>query len=266
MNKASILFLAFIFISPIAAADSFYGRSSTAADNKSDNRSFYGGKEGKGYYQYAEPEAEAAPDNNTKSKRPVIPPDEVLYEMPAEEFQALYTATLNYALTKRNLDTYRDYARMIHMVNVRAKEFTSLHVLYAQLNPVEDENQFRGKTTRRLIDIQKSETLKAYSDRYGLIYFFSPQCPYCQKFKPLLDEFIEQYGFEVEYVDVTLEPELSEAFGITATPTVKMVTPKDDILSINNGMITLEDFETRIYRYIRYLEGITDELNFNKSM
>jgi conjugal transfer pilus assembly protein TraF len=241
----------------------------SAAAQAADNNSFYGGREGKGYYQYVKPNpsqdnttAVAAEEKVEGYKRPFVPTDEVLYKMPAEEFQKLYTATLNYALTERNLDTYTDYARLIHMVNIRAREFASLQVLYAQLHPRENENRFRGSATRIQLNKEKKKTLESYKDSYSLIYFYSPYCPYCQRFAPLLNSFIKQYDWQVEYIDISSEPEMAAAFGVTVTPTVKLVTPKEDILSINNGMVNLEDFENRIYRYIRYIEGITDDTSF----
>jgi thiol-disulfide isomerase/thioredoxin len=254
MNKINfylLIFLAFTLAFPAVAAD------------------FYTGKEGTGYYQYAKP---GLPDNLTEYtvtseyKRPFVPADEVLYTMPAEEFQKLYTSTLNHALTERNLDTYGDYARMIHMVNVRSKEFASLQVLYAQLHPPQNSNKLQGGTTRTEINRDKVKTLETYRDKYSLIYFYSPYCTFCQKFEPTIQNFINKYGWDVERVDIFNEPELGEAFEIAVTPTVKLVTPNEDILPISNGLISLADLEDRLYRYVRYLEGITVDLDFAESM
>jgi thiol-disulfide isomerase/thioredoxin len=237
-----------------------------------DNGSFYSGPEGKGYYQYAKPDpAVEIPDNLSviedipDYKRPFVPPDEVLYKMPAEQFQELYTKTLNYALTERNLNTYGDYARMIHMVNVRAKEFASLQMLYAQLHPRADENEFTGSMTRIQINKEKVKVLSEVRDKYSLLYFYSPICPFCSKFEPLLKKFERDHGWEIEYVDIYNNPELGGYFEITATPTVKLVTPNENILPVNNGFVTLEEFEDRLYRFVRYLEGYTDDLTFSKS-
>jgi thiol-disulfide isomerase/thioredoxin len=237
-----------------------------------DNGSFYSNSQGKGYYQYYTPPPETQQDNETLDDfedsyaRPFVPADEVLYKMPAEEFQKLYTATLNYALTERNLDTYGDYARMIHMVNVRAKEFASLQVLYAQLNPRENENKFQGRSTRLAVNREKKKTLETYKDKYSLIYFYSPYCQFCRQFEPTLRNFIDKYGWEVERLDIYNEPEMGVAFGVTVTPTLKLVTLNEDVLSLSNGVITLAELEDRLYRYIRYLEGLTDNTSFIESM
>ena len=47
-----------------------------------------------------------------------------------------------------------------------------------------------------------SQTLSNMSDNYGLFYFYRSDCPYCQRFSPVLRGFADQFGVEVRAISV----------------------------------------------------------------
>ncbi|MDR0453837.1 MAG: conjugal transfer protein TraF [Deferribacteraceae bacterium] len=220
---------------------------------------FYSVQKGKGYYQYQK----FLQDNASKKyPRPEVPDNATLMSMPTQDFQKLVTETLSYALTERNLDTYADYARIQQHAFKRAEEFGSLHVLYGQLNPPADENEYN----RVLHDKERNQaiatTLKANKSEYGLIYFYSTTCAYCVQQTPLIQMFQERYGWEIEAVDINEKPNVAASFQVEITPTIKMVDRNRNVFPISNGVITLPDMEERAYRYIRYSRGETTDTTF----
>ncbi len=47
-----------------------------------------------------------------------------------------------------------------------------------------------------------SQSLSNMSDSYGLFYFYRSDCPYCQRFSPVLRGFADRFGVEVRAVSV----------------------------------------------------------------
>lgn len=52
-----------------------------------------------------------------------------------------------------------------------------------------------------------------------LVEFYSPNCPYCRKFAPVLDEFENEYDAQVYAVNVDEEQELARYYNIGSVPT-----------------------------------------------
>ena len=46
------------------------------------------------------------------------------------------------------------------------------------------------------------QDLADLSDQYGLFYFYRSDCPYCQRFSPVLRAFADRYGVEVRAISV----------------------------------------------------------------
>lgn len=57
---------------------------------------------------------------------------------------------------------------------------------------------------------QKELALQNLSHTKGIVYFFKSDCPYCQRFSPILKNFSEKYGFTV--IPVSLDGMGSEIF------------------------------------------------------
>jgi conjugal transfer pilus assembly protein TraF len=47
---------------------------------------------------------------------------------------------------------------------------------------------------------QLTEKIKALNKNYGLFFFFSGRCKYCHEFAPIVKQFAEEYGFEIQAV------------------------------------------------------------------
>jgi len=56
----------------------------------------------------------------------------------------------------------------------------------------------------------KADQLKVISDTKGIVYFFRSDCPYCNRFSPILKKFSDEYGFTI--IPVSLDGKGSESF------------------------------------------------------
>lgn len=67
------------------------------------------------------------------------------------------------------------------------------------------------------------------SGKQALLYFYSEECPYCQKQGPIVDELETEYGKSVAFVRVNLESDvqMTKEFGVTAVPTMVLSYGKD---------------------------------------
>jgi thioredoxin-like negative regulator of GroEL len=68
-------------------------------------------------------------------------------------------------------------------------------------------------------DVVKSETLV-------VVFFWSPTCPYCVALKPILEETSREYVGKLKFVSLNVSvagnQDLSEAYGVMSTPTLKI--------------------------------------------
>ena len=80
-------------------------------------------------------------------------------------------------------------------------------------------------------------TLHQLSKRWGLLFFYSPKCPHCHKFAPILRRFVDEYGFELlalspdgsslpQMPDTKQDNGLLEKFGVTSLPQVIVMDAK----------------------------------------
>lgn len=115
-------------------------------------------------------------------------------------------------------------------------------------------NVFAVKEKRAELQEQKQQAIKQFAGQVTLVFFFSPDCRYSQNFTPVLKNFVETYGFEIEAVsnDGSQHPmfktvdakELLSTLGITAFPTV-IAVGKDTAHAIEfvRGFRTLDELE-----------------------
>lgn len=69
------------------------------------------------------------------------------------------------------------------------------------------------------------------SDRLIVVKYASPTCGPCHTLKPILSKVIDEFEGQIHYVeiDITEDPEIAEAAGITGTPTVQFFKNKEKV-------------------------------------
>lgn len=61
----------------------------------------------------------------------------------------------------------------------------------------------------------------------GVLFFYSPTCAPCHAMWPHVEALAEERG-DVRFIDVSVHPEIAQAFGVMATPTTIVV--RDDLV------------------------------------
>ena len=250
------------------------GRPALADDN---DVNFY--KEKKtGWWWYQDPKPEIKNKEEEKfNLKPVkiMPsitgiPDETLWNLHPDQFQELLLELQKKAVQNPTESTMADYTRMLDMARRKSVVFANASVLYVQQHPEYDVAAADPITTPGRVATTK-QTAQDIEDKinwaagnYGIIYFYSPECQYCEAQTPILKYFVEKYKWEIQPYDTKTDSKVAEAFNVTVTPTILIVGRKNgEYLIVSSGVISLPDMEERIYRGIRLLEGETSVENYS---
>ena len=250
------------------------GRPALADDN---DVNFY--KEKKtGWWWYQDPKPEIKNKEEDKfNLKPVkiMPsitgiPDETLWNLHPDQFQELLLELQKKAVQNPTESTMADYTRMLDMARRKSVIFANASVLYVQQHPEYDVAAADPITTPGRVATTK-QTAQDIEDKinwaagnYGIIYFFSPECQYCEAQTPILKYFVDKYKWEIQPYDTKTDSKVAEAFNVTVTPTILIVGRKiGEYLIVSSGVISLPDMEERIYRGIRLLEGETSVENYS---
>jgi conjugal transfer pilus assembly protein TraF len=250
------------------------GRPALADDN---DVNFY--KEKKtGWWWYQDPKPEMKNKEEEKfNLKPVkiMPsivniPDETLWNLHPDQFQELLLELQKKAVQNPTESTMADYTRMLDMARRKSVIFANASVLYVQQHPEYDVAAADPITTPGRVATTK-QTAQDIEDKinwaagnYGIIYFYSPDCQYCEAQTPILKYFVDKYKWEIQPYDTKTDSKVAEAFNVTVTPTILIVGRKNgEYLIVSSGVISLPDMEERIYRGIRLLEGETSVENYS---
>ena len=115
-------------------------------------------------------------------------------------------------------------------------------------------------------------------DKFGLIYFFSSKCKFCEMQSPLVEKLHRDYGIPLRGVSIdgglipydfpqVVNPELAKELGISQVPTIVMVIEREgkaefEFLAL--GFTPLDQIKTNIIRILIY-KGLINpsDLNLN---
>jgi conjugal transfer pilus assembly protein TraF len=250
------------------------GRPALADDN---DVNFY--KEKKtGWWWYQDPKPEIKNKEEEKfNLKPVkiVPsitgiPDETLWNLHPDQFQELLLELQKKAVQNPMESTMADYTRMLDMARRKSVVFANASMLFVQQHPEYDVAAADPITTPGKVATIK-QTAQDIEDKinwaagnYGIIYFYSPECQYCEAQTPILKYFVEKYKWEIQPYETKTDSKVAEAFNVTVTPTILIVGRKNgEYLIVSSGVISLPDMEERIYRGIRLLEGETSVENYS---
>ena len=106
-----------------------------------------------------------------------------------------------------------------------------------------------------------SERIIRAKEDYGLLFFYSPTCEYCEEQEKIMKFFESQNGWEIKRIDFTGERGLAERFGVTIVPTILLIYRESkEAIPVSAGVIAMSEMEDKIYRGVRLLAGeITPE-------
>jgi conjugal transfer pilus assembly protein TraF len=196
--------------------------------------------------------------------------DETLWNLHPDQFQDLLLGLQKKAVQNPTQENLSDYMRMLDMARRKSVIFANANMLYVQQHPQYDVAAADPITTPGRVATTKQtaqeieDKIKWAAGNYGLIYFYSPQCQYCEAQTPILKYFTEKYQWEIMPYDTQKDSQVAATFNVTVTPTILIVGRKNgEYLIVSSGVISLPDMEERIYRGVRLLEGETSVENYS---
>jgi conjugal transfer pilus assembly protein TraF len=105
---------------------------------------------------------------------------------------------------------------------------------------------------------QRNQRIQELSQKYGLFFFFSSDCPYCHQFAPIVKRFAETYDWDVIAISIDggstpefpqAEPDngLAQTWNIRTLPSLYAVNPQtQEAIPIAHGLTSMDEMENRI--------------------
>ncbi len=255
MTPFILTFLAFFVLLPAS-----HGRGedlATSSSGKASSLIFpsYYEEAGRGRHWYkVTPPPPEKPELEPEPAAPSLPvpapltPREVLKKQGEVWEDALARAVLH-----PSADNYLEYLRLTSAIQAQAQQFatgfreaiwSAPEYDYTLVNPVRAE-AISAKNQAALQ--QETADLGTVADRYGLVFFLRGDCPYCQRFAPILKTFTDTHGFSVLPVSLDgkglpefPEPQhnalLASKLQVDVVPTVFLVDPvRNQLLPVSYG-------------------------------
>lgn len=204
---------------------------------------------GRHWYQAVPPPPEEPePVSPPLSVPAPLTPREILQKQGEAWEDALARAVLH-----PSAENYLEYLRLTAAIQAQAQQFatgfrqaiwSAPEYDYTLVNPVRAE---AISAKNQAAFIQETVNLTALADRYGLVFFLRGDCPYCQRFAPILKSFADAHGFSVlpvsldgkglsEFPDPQHNALLASKLQVDVVPTVFLVDPvRDQLLPVSYG-------------------------------
>jgi conjugal transfer pilus assembly protein TraF len=215
------------------------------------------------------------PQEDQKAEEPKYPDlstytMEDLWNMDSETFRKMLQAALDKATYAPTVENVRQYLVLQDIARRKALAFMNTASLIVQTTP--EFNTLKdapvvvpgiSATTKAVLDDIET-TIKGASEDYGLLYFYSPVCPYCKVQDDINKLFINKYNWQIKSIDITQNELAAEQFGVTTTPTLILVYRySDDYLPVVLGAVSLGTMEQNIMKGIKLMRGEVTPENYN---
>ncbi len=234
---------------------------------------FFLDKERGWFWRESQPERKKAELVTPKPSLPnPLPTQESPKPSPPEQ------SPLSAAWFRKNLEHYRDqaiddpspenvaaYYYLQRVMMDKAHRFTDVARQVVMSDPMLDENQrrpiatFAANETNRLAGIASEQVLASLARQAGILFFFRSDCPYCHIQAPLLAVLEKRFGFKVYavsldgkpmpgnlYLDFHTDRGQANFLGVASTPAMFLMKPPDELLSLSQGALSLDDLTGRI--------------------
>ena len=123
--------------------------------------------------------------------------------------------------------------------------------------------QVKQKENSHVINMAISDI----AQNYGIFYFYKSNCPYCERFSPILRTFGDRYKIKVLAISLDgkatkgfnifkSDNGIAEKWGITQVPAIYAVSPlQDEVIPIAFGLISGSELEQRFLLFYENLKG-----------
>lgn len=232
------------------------------------NDGFYS-RHAEGWFWYQDPEPEETPET-VASPIPAAVPDST----PKGDYLEPFTLPW----LKKNLEKYLEiawndpspenvqaYFLLQRFAVDRAQKFSDVAQQVVIGNKLLDETMrrplanFGTKLADSAIVKEINGLLRKISEHAGIFFFFKSDCTYCEAQAPIL-KYVEDLGFHVmavsvdggqlksaQFDDTRRDSGQAQALGVTATPTIFLMTDKMEFEMLAAGAVSFQDLRNRIF-------------------
>ncbi len=220
----------------------------------------------KGYWNY-----EINPNPITKTatieqipKAPLptkLPPTEQLMQMHPDQIQFLVKSWRKHAVYTLQPADVSEALRIQDVARRKASAYAAVVGLVNQQNPnltLADEIPITNAGKQSQYNQRKLATnnyIEKYKNNYGLLYFTSQTCEYCRVQDSVLQQFLNQFDYQIKSVELERQPLLAAKFNVQQTPTIIIANQRTKKwIPVTFGATSLPKFKENVYRGIRYIQ------------
>ncbi len=219
----------------------------------------------KGWYWYKEEEPPKEEGDEKEEKKKNVS----LSSLSVDELKKVLEERLKLAIDDPTPDNVLAYIKAKDVALKKSLAFANTYSLVIQMNPEFTNTGYypvANPGANALYSMRTEEiesTIKNTREEFALIYFYRPDCRFCQVEDMILRYFIDKYGWEVKRVNIIEEPETATRFNVFTVPYI-MIVYRDTgkYMPATVGVASLAELEHAIFRAIRYMKGITGPSNF----
>jgi len=223
----------------------------------------------KGYWWYCEPETDIQEHVPERQPLPAPPSHQTMMKMHPDDIQKMQEDYLKQAVWQTTPEHVLNYYKVLDVARRKSLAFTSVTELVMLENPnLNAWGQYqKTATARKAVTQHKAANIQtslvAQRAEYGLIFFTRPDCPFCRGQANVLAYFSDKYGWPVQAVDISQQPDLATRFNIDYVPlTILAKKGSEAWMPVAVGEEPLTTLEANVYRAIRYLSGKTSADQF----
>jgi conjugal transfer pilus assembly protein TraF len=193
-----------------------------------------------------------------------------------EELKFMMLARPNH----ENVKAYRDKEKqMWNQAETLHDSWDMANLLYPEQrdlinNPVNVHGMKAKRALQEEVNIVK---IKNFAKDFDLVLFFSEDCKYCQLLSPILKNFAQQYGFNIEAISAigtkheffktTSAPQLIERLDIEAFPTIIAISHDSKIaFELIRGYVSASELEEYSLLAIKWLENLDTKPKLSTSL
>lgn len=230
-------------------------------------------RQAEGWFWYATPPVEEGVKDNTDTTPPdpnptLLAPKAALEALQekldnAQALAVMHPTTEHVAaylhLQKQVMETSQRFAKVWQQVVWTTPELD--HTLVRPTSPQAVNAYYDNQNAQRKVH------LNTVAKTHGLFYFFRANCPYCQRFSPMLKSFAAQHGFHITAISLDGGPSpgfpnprsdngTARRLGVKTVPAVYLIEPRTrSVQPVSFGLVGPTELEQRIVSLINKPAG-----------
>lgn len=185
-----------------------------------------------------------------------------LWDMHPDQFRDVFTGLQKKAVMTLSENDVRDFYIVMDIARRKSLAFANVATYVTQKYPelnVQKDYPTSHLGRMALLKSQKEEihsTIYNASKEFALLYFYSPECHFCDAQNEINRMFVNKYDWQMKRINIFDEPVLAEKFGARTVPALILIYKNSsDYITASLGVITLSELEDKLFRSIRLLRG-----------